>query len=155
MNYKENAEIVKKYLDEDDWNYDMDDRGNAIVFRGRVGVSKSVFSVFYFLVAVEDEVVQNFVSLPISARDKLAEVAEFITRVNYPLKYGRMDMDYGDGEVRYHICVPIEAVKTVPKETLELVMKMPNTVLTKYGKGIADIIFKDVDAKTAYEECEA
>lgn len=155
MKYKENAEIIKKYLDDNDWHYDMKDHGVAVVFRGGVSVGKSVFSSFQFTLAVEDDVVQNFVTLPVSAREKLAEIAEFVVRVNYPLKRGRMDLDISDGEVRYHICVPAAAVQADPNGTIEDVLCLPSAMLIKYGKGIAEILFNGVDAKTAYEHCEA
>ena len=155
MNCKENTEIVKKYLDDNDWHYNMEDHDCVVVFRGGVNAGKGVFSSFRFTLAVEDAVVQNFVTLPVSAREKLVEVAEFIARVNYSLKRGRMDMDFSDGEVRYHICVPMEAVQANPNGIIEDVLCLPGAMLIKYGKGIADILFNGTDAKTAYERCEA
>ena len=34
--YKENMEVVKKFLDENDWHYDMHDHGNVATFTGGV-----------------------------------------------------------------------------------------------------------------------
>ena len=154
MDCKDNAEIVKKYLDANDWHYDVRDHGTAVSFTGGLGGGKSVFSSFRFQLLVEDDCIQNFVVLPVGACEKKAEIAEFIARVNYPLKRGRMDMDYRDGEIRYHICVPIAALKQDSGDVLQEVLLIPGAMLTRYGDGIAKILFGGVDPKTAYELCE-
>lgn len=154
MTHKENAEVVKKYLDANDWHYEVKEHETAVSFTGGIGSGKSVFSSFRFQVLVEDDCVQNFVILPIGAGEKKAEIAEFIARVNYPLKRGRMDMDYRDGEIRYHICAPIAAVQHDADNVLQEVLLLPGAMLMRYGDGIAKILFGGVDPKTAYEQCE-
>lgn len=154
MNYKENAEIVKKYLDDHDWHYDTKETESAIVFSGGVGAPRGVFSSFKFVVLVEDDIVQNITTLPVSMRDKLAEGAEYVARVNYPLKRGRMNMDFRDGEVNFHFAVPMAAVKADTDEVLSELLCLPGAMLAKYGDGIAKILFNGADPKTAYEQCD-
>ena len=40
---------------------------------------------------VEDDVAQNYATLPVSFKDELPQMAEFITRANYGLKYGAFE----------------------------------------------------------------
>ena len=154
MNYKENAEVVKQYLDKNEVHYMMEDRGNVMVYTGPLGMKKGIFSSYQFRLYAEDDVIQIFVNLPISANEKTVEVAEFVARVNFSLKRGKMDVDCNDGEVRFHLCVPVAAMQADSDDTLQDMFLIPMLVLTKYAKGVADIVFTGVDAKTAYERCE-
>ena len=97
MNYKENAEVVKQYLDKNELHYMMEDRGNVMVYTGPLGMKKGIFSSYQFRLYAEDDVIQIFVNLPISANEKTVEVAEFVARVNFSLKRGKMDVDCNDG----------------------------------------------------------
>lgn len=154
MDYKENAEIVKKYLDANDWHCDMKDTGSAVAFTGGVNAPRGVFGSFKFVVLVEDDIVQNVTTLPVSMRDKLAEGAEYVARVNYPLKRGRMNIDFRDGEVNYHFGVPMAAVKADTDGVLAELLCLPGVMLAKYGDGVAKILFGGIDPKTAYEQCD-
>lgn len=155
MDYKESVEIVKKFLEDNDITYKMENRGEVMAFTGELPGVKSLFSSFHYLLTVEDEIVQSFVTLPISAKEKLVEVSEFVARVNYPLKTGRLDLDFSDGEVRFHMNVPTSSMQGDASSVLAEVLGLPGIVLMRYGKGIAEILFAGVDAKTAYEHCEA
>ena len=155
MDYKESVEIVKKFLEDNDITYKMEDRGEMMAFTGELPGVKSLFSSFHYLLTVEDEIIQSFVTLPISAKEKLVEVSEFVARVNYPLKIGRLDLDFSDGEVRFHMNVPTSSMQGDATSVLAEVLALPGIVLMRYGKGIAEILFTGVDAKTAYEHCEA
>ena len=154
MKYEENAEIVRNYLDANDWHYEIKEHDEAISFVGGLESGSKVFKSFRFQLLVEDGYVQNFVVLPVGAGEKKAQIAEFIARVNYPLKRARMDLDYRDGEIRCHHNVPIAAVKQDPETTLEDVLFVPAALLSRYADGIAKILFGDEDPETAYEECD-
>lgn len=153
MGYKENAEIVKKYLDANDWHYDIEDYGTAVSFSGDVDGGTSVYSSFHFKLLVENDDVVNFAALPIGAGEKKSEIAEYITRVNFPLKRGRMVMDYRDGEIGFRLSVPIAALKQDTDEVLQEVLCLPGVMLSQYGDGVAKIHFGGIDPKTAYEQC--
>lgn len=154
MNHKENAEIVKSYLDKNEMHYMTEEREDMTVFTGQLGMKKSVFSAVQFRLCAEEKVVQIFVNPPVMAAEKIAEMVEFAARVNFSLKRGKLDVDCADGEVRFHLCVPVAAVRADPDDTLCDLLLIPLLVLMKYGKGITEILFADADAKTAYGHCE-
>ena len=79
-NYKENAAFVKKFLDEDDWHYEANDHGSVATVTGGIGGFKGLYNSYRFILFVGDDELQNYAMLPASAKDKLPEMAEFITR---------------------------------------------------------------------------
>lgn len=156
MTHKENAEVVKKYFDENDWHYQMAESEAVTFFEGGVepGNKKCKFKSFRFRLIVDDEYVQVFYVLPISAIEKLAEVAEYITRINYTLKRGRFDMDYSDGEVRFHHGMSMIGGLANSDVLLSELMVLGGTVMSRYADGFAKIIYGSLDPMMAYEEME-
>ena len=156
MTHKENVEVVKKYFDENDWHYQMTEHEEVTFFEGGVehGNKKCKFKSFRYRLIVDDEYVQVFYVLPISAMEKLAEVAEYITRINYTLKRGRFDMDYSDGEVRFHHGMSMIGVLANPDVLLGELMLLGGTVMARYAEGVAKIVYGSADPKVAIEEME-
>ena len=151
--YKENAEIIKKFLDEDDWHYEMHDHGRAAVFTGGIGGFKGIYNSFRFLLIVGDDELQNYATLPASAKDKLPQMAEFITRANYGLKYGDFEMDWNDGEVRFHLAFPMSAVRAV-KILLPTLLMLPAKMLDQYSKGFTEVLMGLKSPADAIKDCE-
>ena len=153
MTHKDNVEVVKKYFDENDWHYQMTEHEEATFFEGGVNTGDKC-NAFRFRLIVDDDYAQVFFVLPISAKGKLAEVAEYITRINYTLKRGRFDMDYSDGEVRFHHGMSMIGVLANPDVLLSELMVLGGTVMSRYAEGFAKIIYGSLDPKMAYEEME-
>lgn len=155
MTHKDNVEVVKKYFDENDWHYQMTEHEEATFFEGGVNTGdKCKFNAFRFRLIVDDDYAQVFFVLPISAKGKLAEVAEYITRINYTLKRGRFDMDYSDGEVRFHHGISMIGVLANPDVLLSELMILGGMVMSRYAEGVAKIVYGSVDPKVAIEEME-
>ncbi len=152
-NYKENAEFVKTFLDEDDWHYDMADHGTVATFTGGIGGFKGLYNSYRFLLFVGDDEVQNYSTLPASAKDKLPQMAEFITRANYGLKYGAFEMDYGDGEVRFHVTYPMAALRA-ERELMLALMFLPGNMLDRYSKGLTEVLMDLKSPEDAIKDCE-
>ena len=152
-NYKENAEFVKKFLDDADWHYEMIDRDKFMVFTGGIGGFKGLYSSFRFLMFVGDDEVQNYAMLPASAKDKLPQMAEFITRANYGLKYGAFEMDYNDGEVRFHLTFPMTAIQA-DRLLLPTLLALPPKMLDQYAKGFTEVLMDLNTPEAAIKECE-
>ena len=152
-NYKENAEFVRKFLDANDWHYEMNDHGRVATFTGGVGGFKGLYNSFRFILFVGEDEVQNYAMFPASAKDKLPEMAEFITRANYGLKYGDFEMDWDDGEVRFHLAFPIAAVRA-DEMILPTLLVAPPKMLDKYSKGFTEVLMGLKTPNDAIKECE-
>ena len=152
-NYKENAEFVKKFLDDDDWHYEMSDHEKAMIFRGGIGGLKGLYNSFRYLLIVGDDVVQSYMTFPASAKEKLPQIAEFITRANYGLKYGAFEMDWNDGEVRFHLTIPMSAI-LADRNQIPALMAIPAQTLDKYSKGFVEVMMDLKTPEQAIKDCE-
>ena len=75
--YMENAELVMKFFDKNGWGpYNMLDDGCAARFFGEICGFEGLFKSFHFLLFVGDDVVESYVTYPISAKDKILQVSE-------------------------------------------------------------------------------
>ena len=151
--YKENAEFVKNFLDGDDWHYEMADHGHVATFTGGVGGFTGLYRSFRFVMFVGDDEVQNYAFLPASAKDKLPQMAEFITRANFGLKYGAFEMDYGDGEVRFHLVFPMTAIRA-DDMLLPTLLALPPKMLDQYSKGFTEVLMDLKTPEEAVKDCE-
>ena len=151
--YKENAEFVEKYLDETDRPYVMRYFVHRATFSGEVSGFEGLYNSFRFVMVVDDDAVQNYVNYPISAKDKMPQMAEFITRANYELKYGAFEMDYSNGEVRFHLALPMSAVRA-DEDLLPLMIGLPPTILDKYAKGFFDVLMGVKTPEEAIKDCK-
>lgn len=152
-NYKENAEFVKKFLDDDDWHCEMHDTGTAAVFTGGIGGFKGLYNSFRFMLVVGDSEVQNYTEFPASAKEKRTQIAEFITRANYGLKYGAFEMDYNEGDVRFHLTMPMSAVRA-DKMILPTLLIAPPRMLDQYSKGFSEVLMGLKTPEEAIKGCE-
>ena len=151
--YKENAEFVKKFLDDDDWHYEMIDYDKVMVFTGGVGGFKGLYNSFQYLIFVGEDEVQNYATFPVSAKDKLPQMAEFITRANYGLKYGAFEMGYNDGEVRFHLAFPMTTI-WVDRLLLPTLLALPPKMLDQYAKGFTEVLMDLKTPEDAIKDCE-
>ena len=152
-NYKENAEFIKNFLDGDDWYYEMQDHGSLATFCGGIGGFKGLYNSFRFVMFVDDDVAQNYATLPVSFKDKLPQMAEFITRANYGLKYGAFEMNYDNGDVRFHLTLPMAAIRA-DKMLLPMLLAIPAQMLDKYAKGFTEVFMDLKTPEEAIKDCE-
>ena len=152
--YMENAELVMKFFDKNGWRpYNMLDDGCAARFFGEICGFEGLFKSFHFLLFVGDDVVESYVTYPISAKDKILQVSEFITRANYGHKYGEFKMycDYGD--VCFHLAFPMSAVRA-DEHLLQFILETPLKVLDKYAKGFTDVLMGVKRPEEAIKDCK-
>ena len=102
---------------------------------------------------VDDDVAQNYATLPVSFKDKLPQMAEFITRANYGLKYGAFEMNYDNGDVRFHLTLPMAAIRA-DKMLLPMLLAIPAQMLDKYAKGFTEVFMDLKTPEEAIKDCE-
>ena len=153
--YKENAALVKRYLDANDWHYEMKEHPEAgtVTFRGGVGGFEGAYASFRFVMLVNDSLVQNYAMLPSSFKGRVPQVVEFITRANYGMKLGAFEFDYDDLDVRFHLTFPIEAVRA-DADQLTVLLAVPPRTLNKYAKGFTWILQGTRTPAEAVRACE-
>ncbi len=155
MTKNENAKVVKEFLDNDDWHYDERNDDESVVFYGGIGGLEGPYATVKFLLTVTDNDIQNFVFYPASALKKLPEMAEFIARINYKLRFGAFEMDYNDGEIRYHLAYPAKVLTGDDgKEFVKRLLVLPVQMVDRYSKGVVGILGGFLDAQKAANLCE-
>lgn len=158
MNYKENAALVKKYLDDNDWHYEENDHGNVVTYHGGIGgfsEKGGLYDSYKFILFVSEDAVQSYASMPAPAKTKLAEIAEFVTRANHGLKFGKFELDYNDGEVRFHISFPSCVLQNDLDDSLAFILGGGVSMLHRYARGYMKVVMGDITPEAAIKEIES
>ena len=154
--YSENiATSIKDYLDEDEWHYSFDEKAGR--FRYTLTTKDKLKTISYTVNVHKDDYVVYAVS-PLGAdaedEDMLTRMSEFINRANYGLLNGSFEFDFRDGEIRYKTFVNCDG--SIPSiDVVRGSILTPAAMFKRYGNGIVKIIFTDITAKEAVEECES
>lgn len=92
--------------------------------------------------------------LPTHVReDKRDVVCRYITRANYGLRNGNLEMDLDDGEVRYKTY--FYAKNRIPnQEEIERYVDISFLTLDRYAEGLMKILYADLDDKAAIQLVE-
>ncbi|MGN8961466.1 hypothetical protein [Bariatricus sp. HCP28S3_D3] len=148
------ANVVKKFLTDDDWHYSFDEERGIFDFGLRV--RSKIQKIKYLIDVKEDEMVVYGIC-PIGAdRDDekmMAQMAEFICRANFGLKNGCFEFDFRDGEIRYKSFIDCDDV--LPStEVVKNSIHCTAAMYKRYAAGITSIIFAGSSAKEAIAMCE-
>jgi hypothetical protein len=144
-------EIVGRFLEEDDWPFNLIE-GRAVYKTGFEG--KNGQFTCYAQERTEQQQFVFYAIFPVRAPDnRLADVAEFITRANYGMIIGNFELDYSDGEIRYKTSVDIEDVEVVEPLIRHLIYANVLT-MDKYFPGLMRVIYGGISAASAVEEIE-
>ena len=92
------AVAVEHYLQSQEWHYKFEEERN--LFTMTMGLKKIDSSKIF--IRIGEDYVTTYAMLPTHVReDKRDVVCRYITRANYGLRNGNLEMDLDDGEVRY------------------------------------------------------
>jgi hypothetical protein len=137
------AEIFNQlieFFEEDGWEFQSAE-GMTILSIGFSGIHGK-----WLCYAQARETEEQFVFysvLPINVpENRLAKMAEFLTRVNYGMVIGNFEMDYDDGEIRYKTSVDIEGSELGFAMIRQIVYA--NLVITdRYLPGVMRVIYSE------------
>ena len=152
---KKVAQFVKWFFDDHDFKYRIaDEREDKTIFTGDFSGFDGIYGSFRFMLVAEDDTLQCFCFLPTSvAEAKRIEIAEFIARANYGLRYGNFEMDFSDGEVRYHMALPASAVRA-DDANIARIVALPPRMLERYSDGFVAVLSGTKKPKQAVDDCE-
>ena len=148
------ANIVKKFLTDDEWHYIFDEELG--IFEFNVKSSSKIQKVKYLIDVKEKEIVIYGIC-PINAEcddeKMMAQMAEFVCRANYGIKNGNFELDFRDGEVRYKSYIDCEN-ENPSTEVIKRSIFYIAIMFERYGNGITSIVFAGDSAKKAIDMCE-
>ena len=152
MSYSaEIARAVDAFLTADDWRYSFNEE--AGIFRFGMQYDGKLQKVD-FLIHIRDEFFVVYACPPLTAKDCLPEMAEFIARANYGLQNGCFELDFEDGEIRFRTFVDCDG--QLPAESvIRNSVYTAVTMMRRYGDGIAAVLFGAQTPVIAVAACEA
>ena len=152
MSYSaEIARAVDAFLTADDWRYSFNEE--AGIFRFGMQYDGKLQKVD-FLIRIRDEFFVVYACPPLTAKDCLPEMAEFIARANYGLQNGCFELDFEDGEIRFRTFVDGDG--QLPAESvIRNSVYTAVTMMRRYGDGIAAVLFGAQTPVIAVAACEA
>ena len=84
--------------------------------------------------------------MPVNATsDKMAQVAEFITRANRGMRIGNFELDFDDGEVRYKTSLDVEGGDLTSK-MIDNLLRANLTTIDRYFAGMMELIYGEKSA---------
>jgi hypothetical protein len=140
------------HLDEHNVRYLMGDDNRSICadFRGEVGTYR-----IFATVDPDDGLFQVFGNSPVYVPEGCRPaIAETVTRANYGLKVGKFEMDFGDGELRFHASQLLPD-DTLEDETIERLIGTTMAMLNMYLPAILSVIYGNELPKDAIGCVEA
>ena len=144
------AVAVEHYLQSQEWHYKFEEERN--LFTMTMGLKKIDSSKIY--IRIGEDYVTTYAMLPTHVReDKRDVVCRYITRANYGLRNGNLEMDLDDGEVRYKTY--FYATNRIPnQEEIERYVDISFLTLDRYAEGLMKILYADLDDKAAIQLVE-
>lgn len=151
------AKAIYRYFKDDDWKFNFDVSlgifRTAIRLRGKISITQVIIKV-----RNDDFVV--FALSPVNADSSnekmMANMAEFVCRVNYGLPIGNFDLDLNDGEIRYKSYVECAGLKEPTLDMIKSSLFCVGAMLNRFSEGLLGIIFENMSAEEAiaavYEE---
>ncbi|MCD4786092.1 MAG: YbjN domain-containing protein [Candidatus Eremiobacteraeota bacterium] len=142
-------EIVKKFLEEEKFKYEVDDdnqiitlflSGNTGSWMGLANVNQENNQLIFYSVIPS--------RVPKESR---APVMEFITRANYNLLIGNFEMDMEDGEVRFKTSIDVSGDNL----SIALVKNMIYfnfIAIDRHLESLMKVMYGNMSAKKAFEE---
>ena len=149
------ANAINEFLKNDDWHFSFDEERG--VFRFKLTLKSKIKKIDYLIRVCDDEYIVYAISnVGVDENDEtmMASMAEFVCRANYGLKNGNFELDMRDGEIRFKCFVDCEAI-TPTQEMVRNSIHCPAVMFDNYGDGIVGIIFGNLSAQEAVEQCES
>lgn len=151
LNALQAFETLGRFLDEDGWHpHRLDEKYiYGMVYSGKNGDIRC-----YAQIRADLEQFVFYAIAPVKANGEVRQdVAEFITRANYGLRIGNLEMDYADGEVRYKSSLDFETQPLVPPFIRNAIYPAVQT-MDHYLVGLMRVIFGGATPLEAIEEVE-
>lgn len=147
------ADAVRRYLDDNGWTYDITECEGLMMYSSRVNLTHGESRVIFDA----DDCRERFGVYVYSAiyipKAKRLAVAEYLTRVNYRLYQGKIEMNLNDGEVRSVVTVTIEeshlSQAMIYSTEIAAKLNLNDTYL-----GLMSIAFGNTSPLEAYETYE-
>ncbi|TWU04598.1 YbjN domain-containing protein [Stieleria varia] len=137
-------EQFEAYLMREELKYTRDDEREAFLlsFGGDHGSYREI-------IRIDDNVLQSFVGMSVKVPEgSRIDIAVAVARANYGMKIGKFELDMNDGELRYHIAVPVDG--DLPSDNvLDRLVHIGIAMADRYMPAFLAVIYGNEPAKDA------
>ena len=129
---------------------------DRIVYKGGFSGFGYPYDSFDQVVVLEKTSIQSIIYLPAYATKNKTEIAEFISRVNYQLRFGHFEIDFDDGEIRFHFAQNTAIFSSEDaNDAIEDQIFLPPTMMKRYAPGLVDVLQQNRSPEEAVRRCMA
>lgn len=156
MAIKENAQIVRKWLKDQEFHYTEKTFPDGIItFKMSMSSDSGIYDGYDVTLVCRDSDVQSLFHPPARLVEKAkTKILEFFTWINYRFRLGKFTVDLRDGEIRWETVKGAAELKADVNDTMDDLIGFPNFVLDKFAPGLAAIVLGMKDAKQAFDDCD-
>jgi hypothetical protein len=143
------------YLETEGWNPQRLEEAQAYQIYFRYTDDSEKIGIAYAQIIIDLQQFVFYIPSPFKIPEELRpKVAEYITRANYGLRVGNLEMDYEDGEVRYKSCVDFEG-EILTDGYIKNTMNQALKSMDHYLPGLYTIVNEGKTPLEAIEQVEA
>jgi len=144
-------DVAVQFFEDDEWNF-MEVRPGELLSMAFSGNSGNFEC--YAIADEESQIFQFISKAPVKVpKDKRLVIAELLTRANYGLPLGNLEMDFEDGEVRYQTGIAVEGDRLTPALIKRLVHSNMY-LIDLFFPAILKVIYGGVSPEKAVKEIE-
>lgn len=156
MAIKENAQIVRKWLKDQEFHYTEKTFPDGIItFKMSMSSDSGIYDGYDVTLVCRDSDVQSLFHPPARLVEKAkTKILEFFTWINYRFRLGKFTVDLRDGEIRWETVKGSAELKADVNDTMDDLIGFPNFVLDKFAPGLAAIVLGMKEAKQAFDDCD-
>ena len=156
MTIKKNAQIVRKWLNDQEFHYTEKTFPDGIItFKLSMSSNSGIYDGYDVTLVCRDSDVQSLFHPPARLVEKAkTKILEFFTWINYRFRLGKFTVDLRDGEIRWETVKGAAELKANVNDAMDDLIGFPNFVLDKFSPGLAAIVLGMKDAKQAFDDCD-
>jgi hypothetical protein len=144
-------ELITEYLETLEWRFNVEDDKEIV----RFGIAAQNTKLDCIVHVLNDQDFVLFFSIfpiPIPEEKRLL-IAEYITRANYGLNAGNLELDFKDGEVRYRTYCNTDG-DSLNEEVAKHLIHVNIQTMDRYSAGIMKVLYGNLSPLQAVEEVE-
>lgn len=150
MKQEESCDIVRDYLDKNDYQYEYlaDEQCLTLDFHLDCKLKQ-----VRLLVQFRDDGYLLYGICPVNADPgDLGELLKYVAMINYGLVPGNFEVDTGDGEIRSKVWTRLEDAGTLPETAVQAAFAFTLAMFEQFGNGFAALAMGFSDAETEYRK---
>lgn len=139
------------FMEEEAWKYEILEGETVLRFHFKGTAGRLLC---YADVEEEKHWLIFYSYLPVNTPpEKLATMAEFITRANRGMRIGNFELDFEDGEIRYKTSIDIEGGELINK-MIDNLLRANLSTMNRYFSGMMELIYSDKTPKELISRIE-